>query len=67
VAGGLGVATWMWVTSLAEVGDLPVSVAVGNLGTSETTPHAVTTVGVTASLALLLIAGTLATVTRRRA
>lgn len=67
VAGGLGVATWMWVTSLAEVGDLPVSVAVGNLGTSATTPHAVTTVGVTASLALLLIAATLATVSRRRA
>lgn len=65
-AGGLGVATWMWITSLAELGDLPVSVAVGNLGTSETTPHAVTTVGVTASLALLLIAGTLATVTRPR-
>jgi len=65
-AGGIGVATWMWVTSLAEIGDLPVSVAVGNLGTEETTPHAVTTVGVTASLALLLIAATVATVTRRR-
>lgn len=65
--GGLGVATWMWITSLAELGDLPVSVAVGNLGTRETTPHAVTTVGVTASLALLLIAATVATVTRRRA
>ncbi len=64
--GGLGVATWMWVTSLADLGDLPVSVAVGNLGTRETTPHAVTTVGVTASLALLLIAATVATVTRRR-
>ena len=66
-AGGLGVASWMWITSLAELGDLPVSVAVGNLGTRETTPHAVTTVGVTASLALLLIAATVATVTRRRA
>ncbi|MEP1124228.1 MAG: hypothetical protein ABJH68_10105 [Ilumatobacter sp.] len=65
-AGGLGVATWMWITSLAEVGDLPVSIAVGNVGTLETTPHAVTTVGVTASLALLLIAATVATVTRRR-
>jgi hypothetical protein len=65
-AGGLGVATWMWVTSLAEVGDLPVSIAIGNLGTRETTPHAVTTVGVTASLALLLIAATMATVTRPR-
>ena len=65
-AGGLGVATWMWVTSLADIGDLPVSVAVGNLGTSETTPHAVTTVGVTASIALLLIAATMATVSRPR-
>ncbi len=64
--GGLGVATWMWVTSLADLGDLPVSVAVGNLGTRDTTPHAVTTVGVTASLALLIIAATVATVTRRR-
>ena len=69
--GGLGVAVWMWITSLTDIprlsGDLPVSVAVGNIGTSDTTPHAVTTVGVTASLALLLIAATVATVTRRRA
>ncbi len=65
-AGGLGVATWLWITSLADIGDLPVSVAVGNIGTLETTPHAVTTVGVTASLALLLIAATVAMVTRRR-
>lgn len=67
--GGLGVATWMWVTSLAGLGDDPKSPAVGNLtldDVSETTPHAVTTVGITASLAFLLIAATTATVTRRR-
>ncbi|MFK7916926.1 MAG: hypothetical protein AB8G14_02520 [Ilumatobacter sp.] len=65
-AGGLGVAGWMWVSSLAEVGDRPVSVAVGNLGTLETTPHAVTTVGVTASIVLLAVAATMATLSRPR-
>lgn len=65
-AGGLGVATWMWITSLAEVGDRPVSVAVGNLGTLDTVPHAVTTVGVTASIVLLAVAATMAALSRPR-
>ncbi|MGB3736113.1 MAG: hypothetical protein WA964_14240 [Ilumatobacter sp.] len=65
-AGGLSVATWMWITSLAEFGALPQSVGAFNIGSADTMPHAVTTVGVTASLALLLIAVTLAAVTRPR-
>jgi len=65
--GGLSVATWLWATSLAEVGDQPVSVAVGNLGTLETTPHAVTTVGLALSLVMLAVAAVLAIVNRPRA
>lgn len=64
--GGVSIATWLWVTSLAEVGDQPVSVAVGNLGTLETTPHAVTTVGLALSLVMLVIAAALAIVKRPR-
>jgi hypothetical protein len=62
--GGLGVATWLWATSLAEVGNQPVSLAVGNLGTVETTPHAVTTVGLALSLVMLAVAAALAIVNR---
>lgn len=62
-AGGICVAAWMWVTSLAGIGDLLASIVVGSLDTSEITPHAVTTVGVIGSLALLLITVTVAIVT----
>ncbi len=65
-AGGLAIVTWLWATSLAEVGAEPVSVAVGNLGTVDTTPHAVTTVGLALSLAMLAAASALAIVTRPR-
>jgi hypothetical protein len=65
-AGGLSVATWLWVTSLAEIGDDPVSVAVGNLGTLDTTPHAVTTVGLALSLVMLVVASTMAIIERPR-
>lgn len=65
-AGGLGVAGWMWISSLAELGDRPVSVAVGNLGTLDTVPHAVTTVGVSASIVLLAVAATMAALSRPR-
>ncbi|MFK8025398.1 MAG: hypothetical protein AB8G26_15680, partial [Ilumatobacter sp.] len=65
-AGGLGVAGWMWISSLAELGDRPVSVAVGNLGTLDSVPHAVTTVGVSASIVLLAVAATMATLSRPR-
>ncbi len=64
--GGLSVATWLWVTTLAGIGDEPVSVAVGNLGTLDTTPHAVTTVGLALSLVMLVVASALAIVSRPR-
>jgi hypothetical protein len=64
--GGLSVATWLWATSLADVGDEPVSVAVGNLGTLDTTPHAVTTVGLALSLVMLVVASALAIISRPR-
>ena len=65
-AGGLSVATWLWLTSLVEIGDDPVSVAVGNLGTLDTTPHAVTTVGLALSLAMLVVASAMAIIQRPR-
>ncbi|MGA9278419.1 MAG: hypothetical protein WBV89_15775, partial [Ilumatobacter sp.] len=64
VAGGISIATWLWATSLAEFGDTPVGVAVGNLGTTETVPHAVTSVGLAVSLVMLAVAAALASATR---
>jgi hypothetical protein len=64
--GGLSIATWLWATSLADFGDEPVGVAVGNLGTIETTPHAVTTVGLALSLVMLAAASALAIINRPR-
>ena len=64
VGGGLSIATWLWATSIAEFGEQPVSVAVGNLGTTETIPHAVTSVGLAVSLVMLAVAATLAAATR---
>jgi hypothetical protein len=64
--GGLSIATWLWATSLADVGDSPVGVAVGNLGTVDTSPHAVTTVGLALALMMLLVASALAIVDRPR-
>ncbi len=65
-AGGVGLAVWLWVTSLLELGDSPVSLAIGNIGTLETTPHAVTSVGMAAALVLLLVAGGMSFATRVR-
>ena len=64
--GGLAIATWLWTTAIADVGDDPVGVAVGNLGTVDTTPHAVTTVGLALSVMMLVVGSALAIVTRPR-
>jgi hypothetical protein len=64
--GGMAIATWLWTTAIADVGDDPVGVAVGNLGTVDTTPHAVTTVGLALSVMMLVVASALAIVTRPR-
>jgi len=66
-AGGVGLSIWLWVTALIDFGARPVSVAVGNIGSDDTTPHAVTTVGFVSAIALLLVAVTLSFATRRRA
>jgi hypothetical protein len=64
-AGGLGVSVWLWVSSLGELGDPPtIGIAVGNIGTNSTVPHAVTTVGITASLVMIAVAAALAVASR---
>jgi hypothetical protein len=59
-AGGLSVAALMWVTSLTRVGDRPIGIADRNPGAMTTVPHAVTTVGMVSTLALLTVAAALA-------
>jgi hypothetical protein len=59
-AGGLSVAAPMWVTSLTRLGDRPIGIADRNPGAITTVPHAVTTVGMVAALALLTVAAALA-------
>jgi hypothetical protein len=68
-AGGLSVSLWLWISSLAEIGPTPVGIADRNPGAVTTVPHAVTTVGMVATLALLAITAALATyrLTRTRA
>jgi hypothetical protein len=66
-AGGLGVAVWLWASSLGEIGNEPIGIAVGNIGTLETTPHGITSVGVVVSLIMLAVATTMAILTRPRA
>jgi hypothetical protein len=65
-AGSVSVATWMWFSSLAELGDTPIGIAWRNPGATDTTPHAVTTVGMVLTLVILLIAAIAASVQHRR-
>ena len=65
-AGGLSIPTFMWLTTLVDLGDAPIGIAVGNLGTSDITPHAVTTAGMVVALSMLLVASTIAAVRRDR-
>ncbi|MGB0113331.1 MAG: zinc ribbon domain-containing protein [Ilumatobacteraceae bacterium] len=58
--GGVSVAAWMWISSLIELGDRPVGIADRNPGATTTVPHAVTTVGMVSTLALLAVAAALA-------
>lgn len=60
-AGGVSVSLWLWISSLGEIGGRPVGIADRNPGADTTVPHAVTTVGMVATLALLVIAAGLAT------
>ena len=65
-AGSVSVATWMWFSSLAELGETPIGIAWRNPGATDTTPHAVTTVGMVLMLVTLLIAAIAASVQHRR-
>jgi hypothetical protein len=66
-AGSVTVAATLWITSLAELGARPIGIADRNPGATDTVPHAVTTVGMVSTLALLAVAAALATyrLTRR--
>ncbi len=60
-AGATSVAVVLWAVSLAELGSRPIGIAVQNPGAATTVPHAVTSVGMVSTLALLAIAAALAT------
>lgn len=60
-AGGVSVSLWLWISSFGEIGSRPVGIADRNPGAVSTVPHAVTTVGMVASIVLLLIAAGAAT------
>lgn len=59
--GGVSVASWLWLSSFIELGANPVGIAYANPGAPDTVPHAVTTTGMAATLALLVIAAAFAT------
>jgi hypothetical protein len=59
--GGVSVPLWLWIASIGQIGPNPVGIAERNPGADDTVPHAVTTVGMVASLALLVLAAALAT------
>jgi len=59
--GGVSVSSWLWISSLAEIGSNPVGIGYQNPGATSTVPHAVTIVGMVATIALLVTSGALAT------
>ena len=61
-AGGISVAVWMWFSSERQIGDKPIGIGIGNFGSRDTDPHAVTTVALVATVVILLAAATMATV-----
>jgi hypothetical protein len=56
----------LWISSLAEIGSFPLGIAAGNFGATNTTPHAVTSVGMALTSLMLLVAAILATVNHQR-
>jgi hypothetical protein len=59
--GAISVPLWLWIASLGQIGPNPVGIADRNPGADDTVPHAVTTVGMVATLVLLALAAALAT------
>ena len=65
-AGGVSIAIWLWVSSLVPIGDKPLGIAAGNLGSVATKPHAVTTVGVALTILMLVASAMIAGFQRPR-
>jgi hypothetical protein len=61
-AGGVSVAFWMWLSSLLDMGTFPLGIASGNFGAVDSTPHAVTSVGMALTIFMLVVAAVLAAV-----
>lgn len=61
-AGGVSVAFWMWLSSLLDMGTFPLGIAAGNFGAADSSPHAVTSVGMALTIFMLVVAAVLATV-----
>ncbi len=61
-AGGVSVAVWMWLSSLLDMGTFPLGIAAGNFGASDSSPHAVTSVGMALTIFMLVVAAVLAIV-----
>lgn len=65
-AGSVSVAGWMWFSSLGELGDQPIGIAVANFNAPDTIPHGVTSVGAGLTMALLIVAIVVAAVQPQR-
>jgi hypothetical protein len=59
-AGAISTGLWLWISSLGELGDNPVGLAVANLFAPDTVPHGVTSVGAGLTFFLLLVAAIMA-------
>jgi hypothetical protein len=65
-AGGVSVAFWMWLSSLADMGAFPLGIAAGNFGAGDRAPHAVTTVGMALTIVTLATSAILAVIGSQR-
>ena len=65
-AGGISVAFWMWLSSLADMGTFPLGIAAGNFGAGDAAPHAVTTVGMILTILMLATSAILAVIGSQR-
>ncbi|MBI4933863.1 MAG: zinc ribbon domain-containing protein [Actinobacteria bacterium] len=64
--GSVSVSVWLWASSWAEVGDLPFGIASGNVGSTDFTPHVVTSVGMVVVLVSTCTGAVLAFTSQRR-
>ena len=64
--GSVSVSVWLWASSWAEAGDLPFGIASGNVGSTDFTPHVVTSVGMVVVLVSACTGAVLALTSQRR-